>query len=132
MYCKRRYTTYERAEEAVKLTLVKKDGSRVPYDRMRIIAGVQKACYKRPISMQRIEQLAEEVEEEIFCQQGQEVTSKFVGEQTMARLRKLDKVAYVRFASVYWEFAELSQFIKVAEELINHSSEKEGQPKLFK
>lgn len=130
--CQRRFTTYERAEDAVRLTVVKKDGSRVPYDRQRIVSGVQKACYKRPISLQQIENLAEEVEEEIFRRQGQEVSSKFIGEETITRLRKLDKVAYVRYASVYKEFADPDQFVSEAQELKQHPPESDGQEKLFK
>ena len=129
--CKRRYTTYERVEEPVKLTVIKKDGSRVPYDRGRIIAGVQKACYKRPVSLEQMERLAEEVEEAIFRQQGQEVTSRFIGEETIKRLKGLDKVAYVRYASVYREFADLDQFINEAQELMRQSPEEAGQKRLF-
>ena len=129
--CRRRFTTYERVEEAVKLTVVKKDGSRIPYDRSKIIAGIQKACYKRPISMSQMEQLAEEVEEEVFRQTGNEVTSRFIGEETIKRLRELDKVAYVRYASVYYEFADLEQFINEAQELMERPSEQPDQQKLF-
>ncbi|KPK77611.1 MAG: hypothetical protein AMJ79_02665 [Phycisphaerae bacterium SM23_30] len=130
--CQRRFTTYERAEDSIKLTVVKKDGSRVPYDRQRIIAGVQKACYKRPISLKQIEDLAEEVEEEIFRRQGQEVSSRFIGEETITRLRKLDKVAYVRYASVYKEFADPDQFVSEAQELKQHPQDPDGQQKLFR
>ena len=129
--CRRRFTTYERVEEAVKLTVVKKDGSRIPYDRSKIIAGIQKACYKRPISMSQMEQLAEEVEEVVFRQTGNEVTSRFIGEETIKRLRELDKVAYVRYASVYYEFADLEQFINEAQELMESPTEQPDQPKLF-
>ena len=129
--CRRRFTTYERVEEAVKLTVVKKDGSRIPYDRSKIIAGIQKACYKRPISMSQMEQLAEEVEEEVFRQTGNEVTSRFIGEETIKRLRDLDKVAYVRYASVYYEFADLEQFISEAQELMERPIDQPDQPKLF-
>jgi transcriptional repressor NrdR len=129
--CQRRFTTYERVEEAVKLTVVKKDGSRVPYDRNRIVAGVQKACYKRPISMQQIQSLAEEVEEEVFRQHSQEVSSRFIVEQTMSRLRELDKVAYVRFASVYRDFKDLGQFIDEVHEVMHQASESPGQRQLF-
>jgi len=131
LVCKRRFTTYERVEDAVKLTVVKKDGSRVPYNRQRIIAGVQKACYKRPISMQQIENLAEEVEEEIFRRQGQEVSSRFIGEQTMTRLKVLDQVAYVRFASVYRDFQDLGQFIEEVNEVMDRKEPAPGQKKLF-
>jgi len=131
LVCKRRFTTYERVEDAVKLTVVKKDGSRVPYNRQRIIAVVQKACYKRPISMQQIENLAEEVEEEIFRRQGQEVSSRFIGEQTMTRLKVLDQVAYVRFASVYRDFQDLGQFIEEVNEVMDRKEPAPGQKKLF-
>ena len=131
LVCRRRFTTYERVEETVKLTVIKKDGSRVPYDRNRIVAGVQKACYKRPVSMEQIERLAEEVEEEIFRQPGQEVSSQFVGEQTMMRLCKLDKVAYVRFASVYREFKDIGQFIDEVHEVMHRPEESPGQRQLF-
>ena len=129
--CNRRFTTYERVEDHVKLIVVKKDGSRVPYDRQHIIAGIQKACYKRPVPMDAIDKLAEEVEEDIFRQQGQEVSSRFIGEQTMVRLRQLDKVAYVRFASVYHEFADLGQFISEVEDIMHGPEESPGQKRLF-
>lgn len=129
--CQRRFTTYERVEEPVKLTVVKKDGSRVPYDRQHIIAGIQKASYKRPIGMEQIEKLAEDVEEQIFQQQGQEVSSHFIGEHVMTRLRQLDKVAYVRFASVYHEFADLDQFLNEVQQAMHARLETPGQRKLF-
>ncbi|MBN1766232.1 MAG: transcriptional repressor NrdR [Sedimentisphaerales bacterium] len=129
--CNRRFTTYERVEELVKLIVVKKDGSRVPYNRDRIIAGVQKACYKRPISMQQIVELAEDVEEQILRQPGQEVSSKLIGSLTMGHLNKLDNVAYIRFASVYHEFQEVGQFIEEAHGLMHRSAEADGQKKLF-
>jgi transcriptional repressor NrdR len=129
--CNRRFTTYERIEQSVKLTVVKKDGSRVPYTRDNIIAGVQKASFKRPVSMQQIESLAEEVEEEVFRQPGQEVSSKFIGEQTMKRLKQLDHVAYVRFASVYRDFQDVGQFINEAQEVMKKQQEPPGQQDLF-
>ena len=129
--CDKRFTTYERIEEAVKLTIVKKDNSRVPYDRQNIIAGMQKACYKRPISMARIEQLAAEVEDEIFSTQGPEVTSKFIGAKTMEKLEKLDKVAYVRFASVYREFQGVGEFIDEIQDVLKKPKDAKGQHQLF-
>jgi len=129
--CKRRFTTYERIEDSIKLTVVKKDGSRVPYNRDHIIAGVQKACYKRPIAMERIARLAEEVEEEIFRQSGQEVSSKFIGAKTMLLLEQLDEVAYVRFASVYREFQGVGEFIDEVREVLQRPDEAEGQRGLF-
>ncbi len=129
--CTRRFTTYERIEETVKLTVVKKDGSRVPYSRDHIIAGVQKACYKRPVSMEKIIQLAEEVEEAIFRHQGQEVSSKFIGAKTMEQLENLDKVAYVRFASVYREFQGVGEFLDEVNEVLHKPKDPRGQSRLF-
>ncbi len=129
--CHRRFTTYERIEETVKLTVVKKDGSRVPYHRDHIIAGVQKACYKRPVSMQSMIQLSEEVEEAIFRQQGQEVSSKFIGSCVMRQLEQLDKVAYVRFASVYREFQGVGDFLDEVNEVMQKPQESQGQSRLF-
>ena len=121
--CDRRFTTYERIEEFIKLTVVKKDGSRVPYDREKIVSGVRKACYKRPISMQQISVLSEEVEEEVLRQPGQEVSSRLIGAATMKRLKALDKVAYIRFASVYHEFEQVDQFIEEAHGVMSSSPE---------
>jgi len=132
LLCNRRFTTYERIEEVIKLTVVKKDGSRVPYVRERIITGIQKACYKRPVSTEQINRLAEQVEENILRQPGQELSSRLIGELTMAGLQELDKVAYVRFASVYREFQDLGQFIDEVHEVMDHSNDAPGQRKLFK
>ena len=131
LICQRRFTTYERVEELVKLTVVKKDGSRIPYNRDKIIAGMQKACYKRSVPMQRIIAIAEEVEEEILRQPGQEISSELIGSLTISRLKYLDKVAYIRFASVYHEFQEVDQFIEEAHEVLHSPIEKPGQKKLF-
>lgn len=129
--CDRRFTTYERIEESVKIMVVKKDGSRVPFNRDRIIAGVQKACYKRPISAQQIDDLARDVEEEIFLKVSQEVSSQLIGHLTMLRLRRLDKVAYVRYASVYREFDDLGQFIDEVQDAMEHFEDPPGQSELF-
>ncbi len=115
--CKRRFTTYERVEDEIKLIVVKKDGTRVPYEREKIVAGVSKACYKRPVPMEKINTLAEAVEEEILQHAGQEISSRLIGDLTMKHIRLLDKVAYVRFASVYHEFQEVDQFIEEAREV---------------
>jgi len=131
LICRRRFTTYERIEELVRLTVVKKDGSRVPYNRNRIIAGVQQACYKRPVSMSDISALAEDVEEEILRQPGQEVRSQLIGQMTMIRLKKLDKIAYIRFASVYHAFEQVDQFIEEANEVMLRSEDMPGQKNLF-
>ncbi|MCF7958058.1 MAG: transcriptional regulator NrdR [Phycisphaerae bacterium] len=118
--CNRGFTTYVRVEEVVKL-IAKKDGSRVPYDQTKIISGVQKACYKRPITMQKITDLAGEIEEEIMQQAGQEIEAHLIGEIVMKKLRHLDKVAYIRFASVYHEFQQVDQFIEEAHDVMEHT-----------
>ena len=131
LLCNRRFTTYERIEETIKLMVVKKDGSRVPYDREKVISGVQKACYKRPVSVLDIDALAEQVEEELFRHGGAEVLSRRVGELTMHRLRQLDKVAYVRYASVYREFQDLGQFIDEVYDVMDEPGDVPGQRELF-
>ena len=109
--CERRYTTYEKIEETP-LRVMKKDGSRVPYDREKILAGLRKACEKRPVSTDALHTIVDEIEADIFDTFDKEVESSYIGEQVMERLRGLDKVAYVRFASVYREFQDISDFIK--------------------
>ncbi len=109
--CERRFTTYEKIGEGTKLTVIKKDESRVPYDRDKIIAGLQKACYKRQVAVEQIQQVADRVEEEIFQNFDREVPSTFIGEAVMRHLKALDKVAYIRFASVYREFKDEDELI---------------------
>lgn len=108
--CKRRYTTYERAEERP-LRVVKKDGTRQPFSRAKILAGLERACEKRPISMAHLEEIVDRIEIEIYERFDREVTSKHIGELVMNELRELDQVAYVRFASVYRAFKDVSEFI---------------------
>ncbi|MBN2210178.1 MAG: transcriptional repressor NrdR [Sedimentisphaerales bacterium] len=129
--CKRRFTTYERIEETVKLTIIKKDGSRVPYDRQKIIAGVQKACYKRPVAMAQILALTEDVEEQLFREGKQEIATQRIGALTVERLRRLDRVAYIRYASVYRDFQDVNEFIAEANEVLGESIEPQGQKQLF-
>ena len=128
--CKRRYTTYEKIGESFKLNVIKKDGSRVPYDREKILAGLQKACYKRPVSADRIQEIADAVEEDVFKNYDKEVSSGFIGEHTMMHLRKVDKVAYIRFASVYREFSDAGDFIEEVSQAIQES-DMSDQPGLF-
>src|SRR5262249_57698672 len=106
--CGRRFTTRERVEEVVPL-VVKKDGRREAFDREKLTAGLKKACQKRPVSMDAIERIAAEVERELQESGEKEVPASFIGERVMAALRKLDPVAYVRFASVYRSFRDLGQ-----------------------
>ena len=128
--CKKRFTTYEKIGESFKLYVVKKDDSRVPYDREKIVAGLQKACYKRPVSAEQIQQIADKVEEEIFRSFDKEVSSAFVGESVMKHLRVVDKVAYIRFASVYRDFTDAGELIDEVSQVIQEA-EHIGQPKLF-
>jgi transcriptional repressor NrdR len=108
--CKRRYTTYERIEGTT-IKLVKKDGSREPFDRSKIKQGLEKACWKRPISDAQLESIVSDVENEIDTNFEAEVDSHLVGEMVMRRLRLLDQVAYVRFASVYRQFKDARDFV---------------------
>ncbi|MHC4483054.1 MAG: transcriptional regulator NrdR [Planctomycetota bacterium] len=128
--CKKRFTTYEKIGESFKLYVVKKDNSRVPYDRDKIIAGLQKACYKRPVSAEQIQQIADKVEEDVFRNFDKEVSSAFIGESVMKRLRVVDKVAYIRFASVYRQFEDAGELIEEVSQAIEET-EYIDQPKLF-
>lgn len=107
--CGRRFTTYEKLE-TFPIMVVKKDNNREPYDRSKIEAGILRACHKRPVSIQRINQLIDEVENKIFSLDAKEVSSSMVGEIVMDKLKDLDAVAYVRFASVYREFKDVNTF----------------------
>ena len=108
--CKKRFTTYERIEENVRLTVIKKDGTRVPFDRQKVLTGLERACYKRPIEVEQIQRVADEVEEEVHRHYDKEVPSQVIGEMVTERLRRLDQVAYVRFASVYRSFQDVDAF----------------------
>jgi transcriptional repressor NrdR len=116
--CKRRFTTYERVEEAAPM-VVKKDGRREPFDRAKIVAGLKRACEKRPVSMETIEQLANNIETAMTEQSDREVASSVVGAAVMNELHKIDQVAYVRFASVYRQFKDIDEFMHELEDLIN-------------
>jgi transcriptional repressor NrdR len=128
--CDRRFTTYEKIGESFKLNVIKKDGTRIPYDRERVIAGLQKACYKRPVSAEKIQDVADRIEEEIFRHFDKEVTSQFIGEKAMAYLRKVDNVAYIRFASVYRDFTDADDLIDEVSQAISHQDIGD-QPELF-
>lgn len=108
--CGKRFTTYEKIE-TIPLTVIKKDQSREQYDRMKIQDGIMRACYKRPISVKTIENLMDEIETEIFNKEEKEVPSTLIGEIVMDKLKDLDAVAYVRFASVYREFKDIDTFM---------------------
>ena len=108
--CDKRFTTYEKVE-TIPLIIIKKDNNRETYDRSKIEAGVLLACHKRPISAAQIEKLVDEVETDVFRMEEKEVSSEVIGEYVMEKLKELDMVAYVRFASVYREFKDVNTFM---------------------
>lgn len=116
--CERRYTTYERVELAP-LRVVKKDGRREPFDRQKILAGVLKACEKRPVSVERVEALVDGIEQRLQRDVEGEVASGQIGELVVDALRGIDQVAYVRFASVYRQFKDIQQFMEEVRETLN-------------
>jgi transcriptional repressor NrdR len=115
--CERRFTTYERVEEMLPV-LVKKDGRREVYDRLKVVGGLKKACEKRPVSISAIEQTADRIEQMLQERGEKEVPSSVVGEAVMRELHKLDQVAYVRFASVYREFKDVNEFMRELQHLM--------------
>jgi transcriptional repressor NrdR len=108
--CKRRYTTYERLEEPM-VKVIKKDGMREPFSREKIRAGLEKACWKRPIAAEQIDGLVTDIETEVYAHGDSEIESRELGKMVMARLAKVDQVAFVRFASVYREFKDVNDFV---------------------
>jgi len=108
--CSRRFTTYETVEEAP-IRVVKKDGMRQEFDRKKILQGLKKACEKRPVSTEALDKVVAEIEIRIVEEFDREVSTKFIGEMAMEKLRTLDQVAYVRFASVYREFSDIRAFV---------------------
>lgn len=117
--CHRRFTTYENIEEST-LMVIKKDARREPFDRKKILAGLTKACEKRPISTEQLQDLADKIEYMLQSKFEKEVDSKQIGELVMELLYKLDEVAYVRFASVYRQFKDINQFMKELKGLLDH------------
>ena len=130
--CSKRFTTYEHIEENTRLTVIKKDGSRVPYNREKLLSGLQKACYKRPIAIERLAQLVEEVEEGLFHRNQREIQSIDIGQAVAERLKSVDQVAYVRFASVYKHFRDLDDLLdEVRDVLEGEPPERPEQGQLF-
>ena len=109
--CGRRFTTYEKLE-TMPLMVIKKDNSRETYDRSKIESGVIRSCHKRPVSTQQIDSMIDEIENQIFNMEEREVSTNMIGELVMERLKELDEVAYVRFASVYREFKDVNTFME--------------------
>ena len=129
--CGKRFTTYEDIEE-MRLMVVKRDGRRDPFDRGKILRGLQMACHKRNADADVLERITDEIERDVVNRFEREVASHQIGEMLMARLRQLDHVAYVRFASVYRQFRDVTQFRELAEVLDAESKEppKKEQPRL--
>ncbi len=116
--CGKRFTTYENIEQSTRLAVVKKDGSRIPYDRQKMLAGLEKACYKRPVSAEQMEQIVDEVEEELFRKHDRELQSVDIGRALSEKLKRVDQIAYVRFASVYKQFRDLDDFLDEVREVL--------------
>ncbi len=132
LQCSKRFTTYERIEDQVKLTVIKKDGSRVPWERAKVIEGLERACYKRPVEAGEIQRIMEEVEDEIFRGHEKEVPSAVIGQLVSDKLRRVDQVAYVRFASVYRQFKTLDDLVSEAKAVIDAQRyDVPGQGRLF-
>ena len=116
--CSKRFTTYEKVE-AIPLVVIKKDNNRESYDRSKIEAGVYRSCHKRPISVDQINMLVDEVETAVFNMEEKEIPSSVIGQIVMEKLRDLDPVAYVRFASVYREFKDVNTFMSEIKKILD-------------
>ncbi|MGF6375927.1 transcriptional repressor NrdR [Clostridiales Family XIII bacterium PM5-7] len=117
--CGKRFTTYEKVEESI-IMIIKKDGRREAFDRNKVMSGITKACEKRPVAMADIERIVAEIERGLNNLMEKEVDSTFIGELIMEQLKKVDEVAYVRFASVYRQFTDVNTFVKEIEKLIGN------------
>jgi len=119
--CKKRFTTYEQIEEILPM-VVKRDGRREPFDRLKIVAGVRKAVEKRPVSSEKIEGLVDDIENALMERAAKEINSTEIGEMVMSRLKDLDDVAYVRFASVYRQFKDIGAFMDEVKKLMSRKT----------
>jgi transcriptional repressor NrdR len=117
--CDKRFTTYERIENPIRLNVIKKDGRRVPWDRDKILVGLERACFKRPVPKGELMRIVDEVEDETFRAHDREVPTAFVGQLVAEKLRRLDQVAYVRFASVYRQFKTVEELIEEAKAVLD-------------
>lgn len=124
--CNRRFTTYEKIE-TIPLVVIKKDNTRQAYDRSKIEAGVMRSCHKRPVSMSQMQALVDDIETNIFNREEKEIPSSVIGEMLMDRLKDLDQVAYVRFASVYREFKDVETFMSELKKIL--ASDKSAEKK---
>ena len=119
LQCGKRFTTYEKIEPNVRLSVVKKDGRRMPWDQKKVYQGLERACFKRPVAQGDLQRIVDEVEEEIFKTYDREVPTEAVGRLVMGRIRRVDQVAYVRFASVYKQFKTLEDLVEEAKAVID-------------
>ncbi|HLI09928.1 MAG TPA: transcriptional regulator NrdR [Ktedonobacteraceae bacterium] len=126
-HCKGRFSTYERVEK-FQLLVIKRDQRREPFDREKLYVGIRKACEKRPLSTGDIENAVEEIEQELYRLGKQEVASSVIGELVMEHLRSLDKIAYIRFASVYRSFADVQTMFEEIQNLLNPDNRVEQRP----
>lgn len=132
LVCNRRYTTYERVEERIRLSVIKRDGRREPYDKSKMLDAVRRAAYKRAIPAERLERVVDEVEEHLATTHEKEVSSQVIGEQLARVLRRVDQVAYVRFASIYRQFRDVGEFIDEARDVMERAAaDIPGQQQLF-
>ena len=122
--CNKRFTTYEKVEETI-LMVVKKDGKREAFDRSKVLNGIAKACEKRPVPLAEMERMVEEIERKLNNLMEKEVDSDDIGQLVMEELKKVDEVAYVRFASVYRQFKDTSTFLQEIEKMIKDSKERD-------
>lgn len=129
--CHRRFTTYERVEQTTRLMVVKRDGTHQPFSRENILRGIVASCGKRPIPEDRKQRLIDEVEEELHREYDREVPSQVIGERVMTKLRDIDEVAYIRFASEYYQFKSVDELKKQLELLEGRVKDVKQQAKLF-
>jgi len=129
--CKKRFTTYERVEQTARLVVVKRDGTRVPFNRENILRGIQAACGKRNIAEEVKERMADEVEEELHREFDREVDSRVIGERVMKKLRDIDEVAYIRFASEYLKIGSAGDLMAELHELNSRPKDVKEQQSLF-
>ena len=115
--CERRFTTYETVE-SLPMVVIKKDGSRQSFDRQKMLRGMIRACEKRPVTLAELERIADEIEQELQNSMEREIRTEIIGEKVMERLRKVDQVAYVRFASVYRQFKDIDTFMAELNKLL--------------
>lgn len=120
--CNRRFTTYEKIEE-IPLIVIKKSGNREPFNRNKILKGIIKSCEKRPVALSRIENTVDEIEKQLYNSMEKEIKTEYIGELVMEHIKKLDEVAYVRFASVYREFKDINTFMGELRKLLKEKTD---------